>query len=173
MSDVRSLKAVGYWRPSAEALRRSATTGYGGSPRASPAKGDFGQRLPNPADLVRPDWDPMESAAVVAYLRSGREWIRFNGWSYCRFDCGITPRELGDQDLTDGVWVWPEGLVHYVEVHSVRLPDEFIRHMREREWRLPVEPITRWVELAPEHRPKVDTAFWVEWAERFRIGSHP
>ena len=32
--------------------------------------------------------------------------------------------------MTDGVWLWPEGLYHYVEDHNVRLPKEFISHIR-------------------------------------------
>jgi hypothetical protein len=55
--------------------------------------------------------------------------------------------------------VWPEGLAHYVEVHSVRLPDEFIDHMRSQGWRVPVEPITRWVDRAVADRPGVDFSF--------------
>ena len=31
--------------------------------------------------------------------------------------------------MSDGVWQWPEGLVHYVECHSLRLPDEFVATM--------------------------------------------
>lgn len=67
-------------------------------------------------------------AAVVAYLRGGRRFAAYRGHSWCRFDCGIARRELGHRDLTDGTWVWPEGLAHYVEVHGVRLPDELVRH---------------------------------------------
>jgi len=37
--------------------------------------------------------------------------------------------EMGSSDLTDGVYVWPEGLVHYVEKHNVRLPTEFVKHV--------------------------------------------
>jgi len=59
------------------------------------------------------------------------------GYSYCRFDCGIPDCEMGSIDLYDGVWVWPQGLVHYVEFHSVCLPYEFIQTMRSHSWRVP------------------------------------
>jgi hypothetical protein len=168
MDKIASLKAIGYWRPSEAMLRREQECEYGGVRRR---RGEIAERraqppnpLPNPATLVWAGWDPAERAGVVAYLRAGQEWIQFHGWSYCRFECGIAPSALGDRDLTDGVWVWPEGLPHYVEAHSVRLPDEFIDHMRSQDWRMRSEPITRWVERAATDRPGVDGTFWIEWA---------
>ena len=38
---------------------------------------------------------------------------------------------------TDGVWLWRRDLPHYVAVHHVALPEEFISHMRESGWRVP------------------------------------
>lgn len=166
MAGIRTLNAVGYWRPSEEVFLHRSRASYGGGPRPTPPGDGPRRRLPHPADLVRQDWDPVEIAAVVAYLRSGKEWVRYNGWSYCRFGCGIVPPALGDRDLTDGVWVWPEGLAHYVEAHTVRLPEEFLHHMRERDWRMTSEPIARWGDLAPADRPVVDTGFWTEWSAR-------
>jgi hypothetical protein len=37
--------------------------------------------------------------------------------------------EMGSGERTDGVYVWPEGLVHYLEKHNVRLPQEFVDHV--------------------------------------------
>jgi hypothetical protein len=59
------------------------------------------------------------------------------GYSFCRFVCGVADTEMGGIDLHDGEWLWPQGLAHYVEHHSVRLPDEFIETMRSRCWRPP------------------------------------
>jgi hypothetical protein len=36
---------------------------------------------------------------------------------------------MGRAELTDGVYVWPEGLAHYLEKHNVRLPKEFVQHV--------------------------------------------
>lgn len=36
---------------------------------------------------------------------------------------------MGSRELTDGVYVWPEGLVHYIEKHNVRLPRQFVEHV--------------------------------------------
>jgi len=52
------------------------------------------------------------------------------GYSWCRFDCGVDDAEMGDSDFSDGLWVWPGGLTHYVLEHAVRLPEEFLHHVR-------------------------------------------
>ena len=72
---------------------------------------------------------------IIRYLRNGAEHIQFRGWSYCRIGCWRSI--LGTKDLTDGVWVWPEGLAHYVARHGVRLPDEFVAHARRNRFRVP------------------------------------
>jgi hypothetical protein len=36
---------------------------------------------------------------------------------------------MGSHDLTDGVFVWPEGYAHYIEKHDVKPPREFIEHV--------------------------------------------
>ena len=52
------------------------------------------------------------------------------GYAACRFPDGPHGREMGCCDLTDGFWLWPEGLWIYVSRYHVRLPDEFVAHMR-------------------------------------------
>lgn len=37
--------------------------------------------------------------------------------------------DMGTAEQTDGVYVWPEGLAHYVAEHNVRLPKEFVNHV--------------------------------------------
>ena len=66
-----------------------------------------------------------ERTRVVRYLRAGAGWRAYRGFSLCRL-CGC---QNGSSELTDGVWVWPEGLAHYVRRHDVRLPDVFIRYV--------------------------------------------
>jgi len=45
---------------------------------------------------------------------------------------------MGCVDYFDGIWEWPQGLAHYVEKHSVVLPQEFIDTMRANAWKVPV-----------------------------------
>jgi hypothetical protein len=86
--------------------------------------------LPEPEDLVDPTWDPAERAEVVAYLRRGEPHRLFFGFARCRFGC---PKGgMGNRDLTDGVYAWPEGFAHYVETHDVKPPEPFLAHVRAR-----------------------------------------
>lgn len=84
--------------------------------------------LPDPRELVDKMWRGDERYALAAYLDSGKTFESWMGFSYCRFDCGV--HLSGNKDLTDGVYVWPQDLSHYVRAHSVRLPQEFIAHLQ-------------------------------------------
>jgi len=46
--------------------------------------------------------------------------------------CRICGRNNGSLEYTDGTYLWPQGLAHYVDEHEVRLPDEFVRHAIDR-----------------------------------------
>jgi hypothetical protein len=98
---------------------------------------------------------------VSRYLQSGRRFRSYLGYSFCRFGCGVPDRNMGDSDLTDGVWVWPEGLAHYVVLHRVNLPATLIETMETNLWIVP--PVDETVALAD-----VSAAWWVAWAR-----SHP
>ena len=69
-------------------------------------------------------WDPDIKARVLKHLRRGTVKHSWCGYSTCRI-CGAA---LGSTCLTDGEWIWPDGLDHYVKEHDVALPAEFIAH---------------------------------------------
>ena len=50
------------------------------------------------------------------------------GYSPCRI-CGV---DNGAAEYTDGTYVWPEGLAHYIYDHAVRLPEDLVRHAKDR-----------------------------------------
>jgi hypothetical protein len=109
---------------------------------------------PRPQLLVSP-WQPGELAAVLAYLRGGRPLVAYEASSWCRFGCGEP--ELGHRDVTDGTFVWPEGLAHYLDHHQVRLPARFVAHVLARD-----------AVIAPFELPAVaaglyDNAPWLSW----------
>lgn len=68
------------------------------------------------------NWEPRERDAVIEWLSSGERVIQWLGWSKCRV-CGCNN---GDTDLSDGVYLWPDGLLHYVRSHHIRMPRAFI-----------------------------------------------
>lgn len=100
------LSLIGYWR----------------------AEGDSTSDNPDPHDWVDTEWDEDERDATGFYFATGTLFRTFMGYSPCRF-CGI---DNGAVEYTDGTYVWPEGLAHYIYDHAVRLPDELVRHARER-----------------------------------------
>ena len=110
--------------------------------------------LIHPKHIVDAEWRPDERASLVQYLRSATPACAYLGYSYCRFDCGIADHELGDCDLTDGIWCWPSGLAHYVEQHAIRLPNEFVSHAESLGWQPPA------IDDPPVN---YDLAFWRTW----------
>jgi hypothetical protein len=91
----------------------------------------------HPEVLIDPDWEREDRPRLVAYLRSGASIMEYLGYSYCRFLCGAPGREMGGSELSDGVWLWPEGLAHYVEEHLIRLPGELVEHARRNNFQIP------------------------------------
>jgi hypothetical protein len=81
---------------------------------------------PDVRRFVDPTWDPSERERVRDHLARGFVARAYLGKSRCRL-CG---NEVGSLELSDGVFIWPEGLAHYVEVHDVRLPARFVEHVR-------------------------------------------
>jgi hypothetical protein len=112
-----------------------------------------------PQELVAA-YDEATRQWLADYLEAGHEFAVYRGISWCRF-YNCDEAAMGCRELTDGEWVWPEGLSHYVRQHSVRLPDEFIASARSEERRtIPPED-----ELA---RIEPDTSFWIKWCAEHR-----
>ncbi|MFD5087508.1 hypothetical protein ACFWOG_33370 [Kitasatospora sp. NPDC058406] len=84
--------------------------------------------LPHPSALIDPDWSESERSMIFDCLEGGQLARRFMGVSSCRI-CGIPN---GSAELTDGEFIWPAGLGHYMLEHSVRrrgrLPPALLRH---------------------------------------------
>ena len=98
------LRQVGFWR------KKAAPEGEGELPFPTPA--------PSPG--------PRPSAWLQRYLTAHALLESYeHGSSSCRL-CGI---QNGCATLTDGVFVWPEGLWHYVGAHGVALPGDFLQHI--------------------------------------------
>lgn len=80
---------------------------------------------PDAKAFVDLSWNADERERVVAHLRHGILARAYLGHSNCRI-CG---KSNGSTELTDGTYLWPAGLAHYVEEHGVRLPVDFVRHV--------------------------------------------
>ena len=116
----KSLIEVGFWKDTKAILDLS---------------GLFHDR-PDPRGLVDHKWMKGKRERIAQYLYAGQRINQSMGYSYCRFECGVVGSAMGTADLTDGAYLWPEGLSHYVLVHHVRLPKRFTRHILDNLWRL-------------------------------------
>lgn len=101
------------------------------------------KQWPDPADFVDEAWDEEERHMVASYLKSATVPWAAAGYSPCRL-CG---KPNGSAELTDGVFLWPEGLSHYVSDHAVRLPTRVVSHI-----------MARWSDLLDQ--PQVDDSWW-------------
>jgi hypothetical protein len=113
-------------------------------------------RLPLPQELV----GTMETEVrerVCEYLSGGELFETYRGYSWCRFGCGIGYDRMGCREFTDGEWVWPEGLVHYVRCHGIVLPEEFV-----------AKAMTGPVSSTMIQERDVTLEVWMNWAEARR-----
>ncbi len=140
---TNSLLAIGYWQTLSKSLC------------ATP------ELLPDPVNLQADERNFDRSLdKVLSYLSNGSEFVHWRGYSLCRL-CGDSSKAMGSKCLTDGVWVWPEGLSHYIDLHRVDLPAEFIANMVKHRWS-PPEAI-----LSPGRDVEswYDFSFWIEWTQ--------
>ncbi len=95
------LRLIGYWNE-------------GGIPE--------NDRWPDPKDFVS-ELSSLDKQKILNYFESAVMMpYASGGVSECRF-CGEV---VGSGEFTDGIFLWPEGLPHYVLEHSVKLPEEFL-----------------------------------------------
>lgn len=138
-----------------------------------------GEQYPDPSKMQDPEfWKTRDKAAVIEYLKAGRDCNHYRGFSGCR----ICKRILGMYEMTDGVWCWPEMLEHYIEAHDVILPEEFIIHVAKGIKLLPCQTEVHLLAMgvkpyAEQEGRKYfnfhpDETFWVEWGRKWRGESY-
>ena len=128
------LKAIGFWKSGEES------------------------KFIHPEQLVG-HYQCKERNKLLNYLDSGVIFEGWFGYSYCRFDCGICDTNMGSCDLTDGVWLWPQGLSHYVRDHDIVLPSEFMKHVKRNHWKIP--------DITPPQldMDSVDFSYWTDYCQ--------
>lgn len=131
-ANEKGYRFIGYWATSED----PATCAYA----------QKGLALPWPADFIDHDWDEQEREAVAMYLDEGTEVFAWRGFPCCRLGCQTLETytdaqgaealrmclDLGTTCKGDGVYVWPAGFSHYLRVHHVRPPAEFVEHVIQR-----------------------------------------
>ncbi len=106
--------------------------------------------LPDPEEFIDTDADRQLLEEVGRYLANGTSLAAYMGFSTCRI-CG---EPNGSAEFSDGVYVWPEGLAHYVRDHCVRLPPELEQHALAR------------LHLLESRRDGVDDEWWRQQMQR-------
>ena len=96
-------------------------------------RNESAQGWPDVRRFIDSDWDSGERERVSNHLHRGFVARAYLGKSHCRV-CG---EANGALELSDGVFIWPEGLAHYVDVHHVRLPARFVEHVDQ--WSAEIE----------------------------------
>ena len=93
-------------------------------------------QVPLFTDVIDPAWDPPDLKDILAYLRNCPVALASGAGAGACPLCGESLNDLGCQ-RSDGVWVWPASLEHYVGRHHVRLPDRMVEQIRARCRRAP------------------------------------
>ena len=94
--------------------------------------------FPEFTDVIDSDWRPTDRTKIIGYLKIAPVAVT-SFMPHIR--CEICQYDLGDsgQWQSDGVWLWPSGLAHFVEKHAVRLPDQMVDHIRKHSYAPPPE----------------------------------
>ena len=88
---------------------------------------------------------------IVAYLEAGHVYIATPAYTRDVFDAG---KRIGPPHYqTDGRFVWPGDLAHYVRTYHVRLDGRFLEHMAANNWTVPAG-----VDIATVALPRADAA---------------
>ena len=141
MPNTNKLKLIGYWN------------------------NFYSNRWVHPRILIDFSWEVKNRTKIINYLQKAMVYSISFGTSPNRFFRG--PNMIGDSEYTDGTWVWPSGLASYVELYHIRLPDEFIQHLQQQQFKPCVDDNTidlPWYEKIDS--VEVDLTYWEEWCKK-------
>ncbi|MFE6840845.1 hypothetical protein ACFVFI_39280, partial [Streptomyces sp. NPDC057705] len=82
-----------------------------------------------------------DESEIVEYLLSGHDLFSVIGSSADVLGSGKTVLG-GDSIFSDGIWIWRGDLWFYVRAYHIRLPSEFLTHMRRGQYLMPEEDAT-------------------------------
>lgn len=104
---------------------------------------DYGaepQDIPLLEDIADPTWNPPDRGELVRYLAQCPVSIAS---PLPRSVCPLCGERLDgpSSQRSDGTWVWPSSLPHYVERHHVRLPDRMVEYIRSNAHLPPESPV--------------------------------
>ena len=80
--------------------------------------------------------DSADVVRICEYLNNGAVLVSSPGITVDVIDESAGAVGTGSA-CTDGTWLWPDDLSHYVKKYNIKLPDEFIDTMRNNNWNNP------------------------------------
>lgn len=92
------------------------------------------------------------------YISEGMPAIAWAGCAGCR----ICDETLGTCCLTDGVYIWPQKLEHYILKHKIILPEEFINHAKNNKWKV------KKTHFKGLYDGRIEEIFWISWCQNNR-----
>lgn len=105
---------------------------------------DYG--LPLLEHVIDDNWIPYDKTILLNYLNKSPIVV---AGSFPEIKCELCDEKVRTSVYSsDGVWLWPTDLVHYVSEHAVKLPIDFIEHIRQMEYLPP-----KTLEIDLEHLP--------------------
>lgn len=73
---------------------------------------------------------------VIDYLKNGHYISGHRGYTKDLFD-ESKKTAGGKSEITDGMWVWTQDVIYYIENYNIGLPDEFLIHMEKNNYKVP------------------------------------
>ncbi|MFJ6675197.1 TNT domain-containing protein [Actinosynnema sp. NPDC091369] len=123
---------------------------------------------PDPRVHDRPAVHPQELDDVLAYLENAPVVLAARSYGPDALDPDATP-SVPLSFHTDGTWVWPGGVAHYLRAHHLPPVPQLVQHIRDNGYTVPpVDPEAERAAAAvatgqaegaplPEHKPRVIT----------------
>jgi len=96
------------------------------------------EHFPSIIDVSGAEWDDDEIQKVVSYLRSGTVAIASPG--IARNVVDGTQLSATTSWKSDGVWLWPDTLAHYLQRYRIQLPGKLVDHIRANGYVVPSVP---------------------------------
>ncbi|MFF7127965.1 hypothetical protein [Streptomyces sp. NPDC008240] len=114
-------------------------------------------------DAVQPVGEPDE-ADLVAYLDAGHVLIDVMEAGHDAITGSAHRHSPGCSSLvTDGTWLWRLDFPHYLETHHVALPEAFIAHVRNLNYKMPTITVAQFAPRYDETMPLVGWTSATPW----------
>lgn len=86
--------------------------------------------LPPLEAWIAPAWQPEDREGLLSYIENASLVVASSDLKSPCLICGA-PQNSSDF-RSDGDWLWPTDLAHYVSQHQIRIPDSMIQHIRQK-----------------------------------------